>query len=670
MPALGPAEPPTSTSRPLWRGTGGSTVKLAEQKSVHNYYPAFLDLRDKPVVVVGGGEVAFRKIESLLAAGARVKVVAPQLHVGVEALLQRNEVVVERREYATGDLDGAMLVIAAASLPEVNHQVAADAAARGLFVNVVDDPSFCNFIVPSVIRRDELTLAISTGGLSPALAKRVRQKLEETLVPEYGGFLRMLGTLRARVRAELPLSAQREAFWSEVVNSDAFDRFRAKGEEAALGRIEEILQRIRDGEPCTVVAVGLNHRTAPVEIRELFAVGSEATGLLLEDLAEMARERVVISTCNRTEVYAVPHQPRQAGPELRGLLRRIFCPDLAQSQVDPHLYALHNEVAARHLFSVAAGIDSMILGEPQILGQVRDAFELAAERGATGPILSNLFQRAVATGKRARTETDISRNAVSVSHVAVEMARDIFGDISTRTVLVVGAGEMAELAAKNLLDNGVRSLLVINRTWEKAVGLAERFGGTALAWESMVEALAQADIVITSTGAPRPIFQRELVETAMANRRRRPLFLIDIAVPRDVDPAVGKLDSVFLYDIDDLQSVVEANLRERESEIPRVQAIVEEEVRGFVEWLRCQEVVPTIVALRDRMERIRKAELARYSPRLDLSDRDRKTLDALTQAIVNKVLHTPTIRLKSQANDGSCGTYVDAVKELFDLETT
>lgn len=612
--------------------------------------------------------MALRKVEGLLAAGAVVKVIAPQLDRSLEDLESQGKVLAERREYRLGDLEGALLVVAATSEPEVNRAVAADASRLNLLLNVVDVPDLCDFIVPSVIRRDELTVAISTGGMSPALAKRMRQKLEEVLVPEYGPFLRLLGTLRARIRQELPVPAQREAFWAEVVNSNAFDVFRTGGEGAALVRIEEILRRVRDGEPCIIVAVGLNQKIAPIEVRERFALDGERLAELLDRLGEIAAERVVLSTCNRMEVYAVPRRQKQAAVEIRRFLHSFQCPDMAEPEVASYLYSLHNDEAARHLLAVASGIDSMIVGEPQILGQVRDAYEFAAGRGASGSLLSVLFQRALATGKRARTETGISRNAASVSHAAVELARQIFGDISSKVVLVVGAGEMGELAAKNLVDNGAGNLLVVNRTWERAQEMAARFGGAPMRWEEIGEALLRADIVITSTGAPEALIGPDLVGPVVRDRRGRPLFLIDIAVPRDVDPAVGAMEGVHLHNIDNLQSLVEANLQEREKEVAKVQAIVEEETAAFVSWLRCQEVVPTMVALRDRLEKIRQGEVARYSSKLNLGEREHNAVEAMTQAIVNKILHAPTVRLKAQANDGACGLYVDAVKELFDLE--
>lgn len=633
-----------------------------------NYFPAFLDLRGKIATIIGGGDVAFRKVESLLAAGARVRVIAPQLHRGLELLEGRGEVEAIRREYRHGDLESAMVVVAASSETEVNREVWREASERNQLINVVDVPELCNFIVPSVIKRDELTLAISTGGLSPALAKRMRQKLEEVLVPEYGPFLSLLGTLRARVRQELPLPVQREAFWGEVVNSDAFDLFRRRGESECLRRIEEILNRVRDGEPSIIVAVGLNHKVAPVEIRERFALSNERLDLVLDALGEIARERVVLSTCNRTEIYAVPDHPKKAVAEIKRFLHLQHCPELDEASVYRYFYVLRNEDAARQLFGVASGIDSMILGEPQILGQVRDAFESAAAKGAVGPILSNMFQRALAVGKRARSETAISRNAASVSHAAVELARGIFGEIDRLTVLVVGAGEMGELTAKNLVDNGAGGILVANRTWERARELAERFGGAAVAWDSLGDTLAKSDIVITSTGSTVPVFDTTLVEPAAQKRNGRPLVFIDIAVPRDVDIAVANIRNVSLYDIDDLQTLVERNLKERENEVGKVKQIIDEELCEFVGWMRCQDVIPTIVALRGRLERIRRAEMSKHGGKLSLTERDRNVLEAMTQAIVNKILHTPTVRLKSQATDGACGLYLDTLKELFDLD--
>jgi glutamyl-tRNA reductase len=285
-----------------------------------------------------------------------------------------------------------------------------------------------------------------------------------------------------------------------------------------------------------------------------------------------------------------------------------------------------------------------------------------------GAVLNALFRAALHSGKRARTETDISKHATSISHAAVELASQIFADLAQKCVLLIGAGEMAELAAKNLVDNGVANLLVVNRSPERAASLAQQFGGQALKWERLTQALCQADIVISSTAAPQAILTRANVNTAMHVRRNRPLFLIDIAVPRDVEPAVGALSNVFVYDIDDLKQVVQANLEQRRREIPRVQSIVQAEMNAFMAWFRALDVVPTIVDLRQHVERVREAELERAMRRLEhLSDQEQKVIVALSRRIVNKILHQPTTRLKQHANDSQAYPYVAAIRDLFEL---
>ncbi|HIC90390.1 MAG TPA: glutamyl-tRNA reductase, partial [Anaerolineae bacterium] len=317
---------------------------------------------------------------------------------------------------------------------------------------------------------------------------------------------------------------------------------------------------------------------------------------------------------------------------------------------------------------VACGLDSMVLGESQIQGQVAQAYQLALAHGTAGAVISALFRTALRAGKRARSETDISKHATSISHVAVELALQIFDNLSQKRVLLIGAGEMAELAARDLVDHGVARLLVVNRSRERAVSLAQKFQGEALGWDRLAQALWQADIVISSTAAPHTILDTETIAIAMHMRRNRPLFLIDIAVPRDIDSAVGNLPNVFLYDIDDLQKVVEANLEQRRQEIPRVQAIVKAEVADFMAWFRALDVVPTIVDLRQHAERIREAELQRALRQLShLSDREQNVIHSLSQRIVNKILHQPTVRLKQHANDGEAYRYAEAIRDLFGL---
>ncbi|MCL5266440.1 MAG: glutamyl-tRNA reductase [Chloroflexi bacterium] len=415
-----------------------------------------------------------------------------------------------------------------------------------------------------------------------------------------------------------------------------------------------------------ILVVGLNHKAAPVEVREKLAFGDGQLGDAICMLLQPATEGVILSTCNRMEIYAVVGHAASGTDNVKRFLADFH--DVSAEEFEPYLYVHCQEHAVRHLFSVASGIDSMILGEPQILGQVRDAFEFAEKSRSVGRLLSPLFRQAISVGKLARTETDISRNAASVSYAAVELAKKIFGNLDHRTVLIIGAGEMGKLTARTLLDNGASSMLVMNRTFQRAQDLAARFGGNPIEFEKMAEALALADIVITSTGAPEYIIRADEVKQAMRQRRNRPVFFVDIAVPRDIDPQVDKIENAYLYNIDDLQAVCEANMREREKEARKVEAIVEAEAAKYMSWYHTLDVVPTITALYGKAEAIRQAELARMMPKLgNLSERDREKINALTVAIVNKLLHQPITRLKSHSNGHSSDEYARALRELFDL---
>ncbi len=422
-----------------------------------------------------------------------------------------------------------------------------------------------------------------------------------------------------------------------------------------------------------ITQIGLDHKTAPVQVRELLALPAARIPDALETLSASecagsgyAQEGVLLSTCNRLEVYALVEDGPEGDGALREYLERIS--GVSRSQFDPHLQVRHGQAAAVHLCEVACGLDSMVLGESQIQGQVIEAHQMALAHGATGTVLSALFRTAIQAGKRARTETAISQHAVSVSHVAVELAGQIYDNLTDKVALLIGAGEMAELAAKNLVDHGIGSLLVVNRSAGRAAGLARQFGGEALGWDRLNRALLQADIVISSTAAPHAILRRDVVETAIQMRRNRPLFIIDIAVPRDVEPAVGGISNVFLYDIDDLQQVVDANLAQRQREIPRVKAIIKAKVSEFMAWYRTLDVVPTIVDLRRQVERIREMELERAMRRLGgLSDPERDVVRIFSQRLVNKILHQPTVRLKERANGCDSYYYVEALRELFGL---
>ncbi|MBN1262448.1 MAG: glutamyl-tRNA reductase [Anaerolineae bacterium] len=422
-----------------------------------------------------------------------------------------------------------------------------------------------------------------------------------------------------------------------------------------------------------IVLVGLNHKVAPVEVRERLAF-SPAT--LKPALARFhpddgdcphASEGVILSTCNRLEIYTLSPSPQEAEAAACAFLEA--CHGQCRETFRPFLYTYANEEAVAHLFSVAAGLDSLVLGEFQILGQVTDALEACLECKTAGKVLTTLFRSAVETGKRARTETTISQGATSVSHVAVELARRIFGDLDACQVLLVGAGEMAELAARTLSVYGVKSLSILNRMRERAERLATEFNARPLGWDQFDSALRWADIVIASTSAPQAIFRPDNVRQALSTRRNRPLFFIDIAVPRNVDPEVDRLKGVYRYDIDDLKAVVETSLAERQREIPKVEAIVAEQQGKFMAWLCSLEVMPTIVDMRREMDRIRQGELEHTLSRLgNLSARDREIIQGMTQRIINKILHQPTIRLKEHANVSDGYYYAATVRDLFGLD--
>ncbi len=414
-----------------------------------------------------------------------------------------------------------------------------------------------------------------------------------------------------------------------------------------------------------ILVVGLNHETAPVAVREALAFPKEGLPEALARVREEAGlgEAVILSTCNRVEIYG--RSTEASLDAVAAFLARYHAREVAE--IAPHLYRLEGEAAVRHAFRVAASLDSMVMGEPQILGQVKDAYEAAEKAGSLGSVLNALRNRSIAAAKRARTETAIGRNAVSVSHVAVELARKIFGDLADRAFLLVGAGKMSEVAARQMVRDGARASVLGGRTFEKAEELAAALGGRAAPFEALRDELARADIVISGTGAPGVVIRREDVEAAQAARRGRPLFLIDIAVPRDVAEDAGRVAGVFLYDLDDVKKVAEANLRERRKEASAAEAILEHEIREFLEWHRSLEVVPLLVELRRRADEIRKAEIEKARRRLGpLTPEQENALEAATSAIVNKLLHGPTVHLKQMAGDGQ-PEHVGFIRKLFGL---
>jgi glutamyl-tRNA reductase len=415
---------------------------------------------------------------------------------------------------------------------------------------------------------------------------------------------------------------------------------------------------------------GLSHRNAPVSVREQIAVEEDKLREILADVqaSAVASEVVILSTCNRVEVYAVAEVPGEA----RGAIFRHLCRQrgVHVASVEPVLYTHGEADAVRHAFRVASSLDSMMIGEPQILGQVKDAFALAQACETVGPTLHTLFAQAFAVAKKVRSETDIARHAVSVSFAAVELAKKIFAGLSGRAVLLVGAGKMGELAARHLVEQGAFPIYVANRTWSRAQEMARALAGTAVPFDDLASAIGAVDIVITSTGAAEPLVTRATVQGLM-HGRRRPLFFIDIAVPRNVEESVNALDNVYVYDIDDLKSVVDANIRERSREAQRAEGIVDREVAKFLARLRDVEVIPTIVSLRERLETIRQAEMRKTLTRLpDASPEVREALEALSSAIVNKILHTPITKLRESSRAGAGRSWTELVHELFGLGRT
>ncbi|MFA6107723.1 MAG: glutamyl-tRNA reductase [Candidatus Latescibacterota bacterium] len=416
-----------------------------------------------------------------------------------------------------------------------------------------------------------------------------------------------------------------------------------------------------------LLTLGLNHRTAPVEIREQLAVAEESQPAALAWLLAQpgTREAAILSTCNRSELYLV-------GGEDGSTTTRRFLTEwrgLNAEALQPHLYLLRDLEAARHLLRVAGGVDSLVLGESQILSQVRQALETAQRSGAARGLLNELFQRALHTGKRARTETDIARGRLSISTAAVELAGQVFTDLSSCSALLLGAGEMSELTAQYLMDSQVKRWWVANRTSARAEELARRFGGVAVPFAELPERLAEADIVLSSTAAPGFVLGPELLVGAMRRRRGRPIFLIDIAVPRDVDPAVRGLDNVFLFDIDDLEQVVATHRQEREQEIRKVEDLIAQELGGFQHWLNALDASPLIRGLQRRAEELRQTELDRWRSRLEhLSEEDRAMVEQILRGYANKLLHVPLVEVKRLANAEDGHLRLEAIRRLFGLE--
>lgn len=414
-----------------------------------------------------------------------------------------------------------------------------------------------------------------------------------------------------------------------------------------------------------IYAVGVNHHTAPVTIREcLHLTDDEIAAFLHENTGTLFREAGMVSTCNRTELYAVPADDDIDGERLIAELRKLRP---AEKLRDEHFFRLFSCGAVSHLFKVASAVDSQILGDMQILNQVKHSYELANGAGAIGSVMSHMFMGALHSGKRVRAETGIGIGAVSVSFAAVDLARKIFSDLHRKNVLIVGSGETSALAARHLVAKGVERLSITNRTYENALSLAEELRARAIRFEGFAEVLGEFDIVVTATSATEAVITRDMVKQAMRRRANRPMLILDLAVPRDVDPAVNELDNVFLKDLDAIQSIIDQNLEQRRQEIPKADAIVTEEVMNFFLWFNTLDAAPTITQLREKYEQVRAAEVERFRNRIDESSFE--NVEMLTRRIINKLLHPTITGMKKPAHDSSAlNNRIQLVRDLFDLE--
>jgi glutamyl-tRNA reductase len=417
------------------------------------------------------------------------------------------------------------------------------------------------------------------------------------------------------------------------------------------------------------LVIGINYKTAPVEIRERLSFNEADLAVAIKKLntKKSILENIILSTCNRTEIYAVVDQLHTGRYYIKEFLSEWF--GIEQKEFSPFLFVYEDDGAIDHLFNVTCGLNSMVLGETQILGQVRTSFMLAQQEGTTGTVFNQLFKQAITLAKRAHSETDIGANAVSVSYAAVELAKKIFGSLSNKHVLIFGAGKMGELAAQNLHGNGVKKVTVINRTFEKAQDLANRFSGKARTLAELEKSLAEADILISSTGAKDFVISKEMMVGVAKKRKGKPLFMVDIAVPRDLDPRIAELENVFLYDIDDLEGIVEANLQERKKAAEKIMLMIEKEIVEFKQWLGTLGVVPVISALREKAHVIQSETMVSLERKLpNLSDRDIKVLNKHTKSIINQLLKDPILQAKELAARSDSNQAMDLFMKIFNIE--
>lgn len=415
-----------------------------------------------------------------------------------------------------------------------------------------------------------------------------------------------------------------------------------------------------------IFVIGLNHKSADVSIREKVAFGPDKYEKGLKALHDLPfiEETVVLSTCNRVELYFNANGNSNIEDDVKKFLSEFH--DVELDKLYKALYAYGDVEAVRHIFKVASSLDSMVVGEPQILGQLKDAYDLALTYNTSGVILNQLMKKAISVAKRIRTETKIAENAVSISYAAVELAKKIFSSINGLTCMLLGAGEMAELSAKHLTSGGVKEIIVANRTYNRACSMASEFNGRPVEFNTFKEELLNADIVICSTGAPNYVILKKDMEAAMKKRRNKPIFLIDISVPRNLDPAINHIENAYLYDIDDMQDVVDSNVSARQNEAHKAEEIIDEEIKTFIKWFQSRNAVPTIVSLRQMADNVKNDELAKLFNKLDnLNDKEKKAIQQMANTIVNKLIHPPSAALKDESE--SRDMLIDAVNRIYGL---
>ncbi|MBN1883277.1 MAG: glutamyl-tRNA reductase [Deltaproteobacteria bacterium] len=639
----------------------------------------------KYCLVVGGGAVGTRKVSALLNAGARVTVVSKEFSPRLEELDRHGEVMLIRKDFEPEVLDDAFLCIAAVNDRETSIRIMEACRSRGVLVNVADVPDMCDFYFPAVVNRGDLSIAISTGGVSPATARRIRQDLEDQYGPEYAGVLRVMGSIRESLR-ESGITGDRLAEIMGKIASLPLARIIAEGslrdvpriineffeEEGVIHRIDEDFDEIEDlnGRKVEIFVVGMSHKTAPVEVRERMELRLDLIKDFLVGLKEFAEitECVVLSTCNRVEILGCAFDVDRAVESSISYLGRFHGKD--PQGMRKFSYIHRGAEAIAHIFQVASALDSMVVGEPQILGQVKDSYRSATTAETTGLILNRLMHRAFFTAKRVKNETAISSRPVSVSSAAVWVAEEVLGNLDGSRILVIGAGEMSEDTLQHLCGRCPKDAVIVNRTFKTARDLAERFsriGARALPWEEMESALVEADVVVASTGSQEPVITDRMLHRVMEGRAQRPIVLIDIAVPRDVAPSVSDIPGVSLYNMDDLEDVVSRNIALRAEDADRARAIVEEETAKFSEWLKSLDMVGTIISLREKLMRIGKDEMEKLIVSWGgLDENKREKLEHMTTSIIKKILHDPTVYLKREPWLGSEMT-INVVKGLLGL---